>query len=59
MSASAGASHLFYGVRYNVDAIYGSGLRSGFANTSHVPDYVTINTGLTHDFVGINGRPLT
>ena len=59
VTASAGASYLFYGTRYNVDAIYGSGLRSGFANTSHVPGYVTINAGLTRDFAGINGKPLT
>ena len=59
VTASAGASYAFYGTRYNVDMVYGSGLRSGFANTSHVPGYVTFNTGLTHDFAGINGKPLT
>ncbi len=59
VTASAGASYLFYGTRYNVDMIYGSGLRSGFANTSHVPGYVTFNTGLTRDFAGIDGKPVT
>ncbi len=59
VTASAGASYLFYGTRYNVDAIYGSGLRSGFANTGHVPGYVQVNAGLTRDFAGINGKPLT
>ena len=59
VTASAGVSYLFYGTRYNVDMIYGSGLRSGFANLETVPQYVQFNAGLTHDFVGINGKPLT
>ena len=30
--------------------IYGSGLRSGFANTDHLPSYTQVNVGLSHDF---------
>lgn len=31
----------------SVDAIFGSGLRAGFANTSHVPAHVQVNLGLS------------
>jgi outer membrane receptor protein involved in Fe transport len=30
--------------------IYGSGLRSGFANTDHLPSYTQVNMGVSHDF---------
>ena len=30
--------------------LYGSGLRSGFANTTELPAYVTVNTGISHEF---------
>jgi outer membrane receptor protein involved in Fe transport len=33
-----------------VDMIYGSGLRSGFANIDHVPPYAQFNVGVSHDF---------
>ncbi len=59
VTASAGASYLLFGTRFNADMIYGSGLSSGFANTGHVPGYVTFNTGLTRDFAGIGGKPMT
>ena len=32
------------------DLIFGSGLRSGFANTDHLPAHVQVNVGLTHKF---------
>jgi outer membrane receptor protein involved in Fe transport len=32
------------------DMVAGSGLRSGFANTQHVPGYAPLNIGLTHIF---------
>ncbi|WP_228749643.1 TonB-dependent receptor [Bradyrhizobium sp. BR 10261] len=50
LSASAGASYLWEGTRYSVSMIYGSGLRSGFANTDHLPGYAQVNLGLSHDF---------
>ena len=59
ITASLGASYLLWGTRYNVDAIYGSGLRSGFANTGSVPAYWQVNAGLTRDFAGIGGKPAT
>ncbi|MFT4120212.1 TonB-dependent receptor [Bradyrhizobium sp.] len=49
-TASAGASYLWDGTRYSVSMIYGSGLRSGFANTDHLPGYTQVNMGLSHDF---------
>jgi opacity protein-like surface antigen/outer membrane receptor protein involved in Fe transport len=41
--------------------IYGSGLRSGFANTDHLPPYGQVNLGLSHEFAGWgwNGQPVT
>ncbi|WP_271621754.1 TonB-dependent receptor [Bradyrhizobium sp. CCBAU 51745] len=50
LSGSAGASYLWEGTRYSVSMIYGSGLRSGFANTDHLPGYTQVNLGLSHDF---------
>ncbi len=32
------------------DMVAGSGLRSGFANTQHLPGYAPLNIGLTHTF---------
>jgi outer membrane receptor protein involved in Fe transport len=49
-TASAGASYLWNGTRFSASMIYGSGLRSGFANTDHVPSYTQVNVGLSHDF---------
>ena len=50
MTASAGASYLWDGTRFSASMIYGSGLRSGFANTDHVPSYTQVNVGISHDF---------
>lgn len=44
-TASSGASYTWSEVRWSADAIYGSGLRSGFANTDHLPGYVQVNLG--------------
>jgi outer membrane receptor protein involved in Fe transport len=38
---------------------YGSGLRSGDANISHVQPYAQFNVGITHEFQGWNMKPLT
>ncbi len=35
---------------FTTDAIFGSGLRGGFANTGTMPGYVTVNTAATHLF---------
>src|SRR6202022_324221 len=50
LTASGGASYLWHGTRFSASMIYGSGLRSGFANTDHVPSYTQVNLGLSHDF---------
>ena len=50
LTASAGASYLWNGTRFSASMIYGSGLRSGFANTDHLPSYTQINMGVSHDF---------
>jgi outer membrane receptor protein involved in Fe transport len=50
LTGSAGASYLWDGTRFSASMIYGSGLRSGFANTDHVPSYTQVNMGVSHDF---------
>lgn len=49
-TGSAGASYLWNGTRFSASMIYGSGLRSGFANTDHLPGYTQVNLGVSHDF---------
>ena len=50
LTASAGASYKWYDTRFSASMIYGSGLRSGFANTDHLPSYTQVNVGVSHDF---------
>ena len=38
------------GTKLSADVIYGSGLRSGDANTSSVPAYAQVNLGIKRDF---------
>ncbi len=49
-TGSAGASYLLMGTRLSADMIFGSGLRSGFANLESVPAYAQVNLGLSHAF---------
>ena len=49
-TASAGISYLWFGTLYTADATYGSGLRSGFANDSHVPANFQLNLGAMRKF---------
>lgn len=51
LTASAGASYLWNGTRFSASMIYGSGLRSGFANTDHLPSYTQVNLGLSHEYL--------
>jgi outer membrane receptor protein involved in Fe transport len=51
LTGSAGASYLWNGTRFSASMIYGSGLRSGFANTSHVPSYTQVNMGVSHEYL--------
>jgi len=50
VTASAGASYKWNDTSFSANMIYGSGLRSGFANTDHVPAYTQVNMGVSHDF---------
>ncbi|WP_245270672.1 TonB-dependent receptor [Beijerinckia mobilis] len=63
ITASAGASYLFEGTLFSLDLIYGSGLRSGFANTDSLSPYAQVNLGVSHEFnLAENGQarqPLT
>jgi outer membrane receptor protein involved in Fe transport len=45
MTISAGGSYLWSGNRLTSDLIYQSGLRNGFANTTHLPGYTVLNLG--------------
>jgi hypothetical protein len=49
-TASGGASYRFGDMLLTTDLIYGSGLRSGFANTDRQPSYVQVNAGIKHEF---------
>jgi outer membrane receptor protein involved in Fe transport len=49
-TASLGASYDVRGTLLSVDGLYGSGLRRGFANTGHLPDYTQVNTGVSRRF---------
>ena len=49
-TASAGAAYKAGAATYAVDAIYGSGLRSGFANTEKLPAYTQVNVSATRSF---------
>jgi outer membrane receptor protein involved in Fe transport len=59
VTASAGASYLWNGTRFSASMIYGSGLRSGFANTDTVPSYTQINLGVSHEFNIVPNKPTT
>lgn len=50
VAASMGTSYLWKGNLLTADAIYGSGLRNGFANTSHLAAYFQVNVGIAHTF---------
>jgi outer membrane receptor protein involved in Fe transport len=58
-SVSAGASYKWDGTTLSADLLYGTGLRRDGAtpNGDSVPDYVTVNLGISHDFdlAGLKG----
>ncbi len=58
-SGSAGVSHVVFGTRMSADVIFGSGLRSGFANTQSLPAYAQVNLGLSREIAMPYGKPLT
>lgn len=49
-TGSAGASYRWQGTLYSASAIYGSGLRAGFANTGKLPPYTRVDFGAERDF---------
>src|SRR6202166_3877721 len=49
-TVSAGASYTYKDTTVYADVRYGSGLRSGFANTDELPGYYPVNLGFTHAF---------
>jgi len=59
MTGSAGASYLWYDTRFSVSTVYGSGLRSGFANTDHQAPYATANIGVSREIKMPDAKPLT
>ena len=61
-SLSAGGSYNFgEGTHLSADLLYGTGLRRDGAtpNGDHVPDYVTVNLGVTQDFSLVGWTGLT
>jgi outer membrane receptor protein involved in Fe transport len=50
ITASVGTSYLWRSTTYSADAIFGSGLRSGFANADHLPAYSEVNVAAAHTF---------
>ena len=48
VTASSGAAYRWGATTYSLDALYGSGLRRGFANTRTVPYNLQFNLGVTH-----------
>jgi len=49
-TGSTGVSYLWNGSRFSTDLIYGSGLRSGFANTDALAFFTQVNAGISHEF---------
>jgi len=50
LTGSAGFSYAWPKTKAGLDAIYGSGLRNGFANTGHLGAYVQVNGTLVRRF---------
>lgn len=49
-AGSAGGSYKWRSTLISVDALYGSGLRRGFANTQSMPPYAQVNLALNQGF---------
>jgi outer membrane receptor protein involved in Fe transport len=58
-TGSAGISYLWWGTQFSADMIFGSGLRNGDANTTHLPFYTQVNAGVSHEFKGLTAMPFT
>jgi outer membrane receptor protein involved in Fe transport len=49
-TSSGGAAYAWHGYGLRLDYLYGSGLRSGFANTGNLPFYIQVNAGVSKRF---------
>ncbi len=58
LTISTGASYLWSGTRLNGDLIYESGLRNGFANTTHLPGYTVLNLGASQKMKFVDIGPI-
>ncbi|HWF94374.1 MAG TPA: TonB-dependent receptor [Xanthobacteraceae bacterium] len=58
-TGSAGVSYLWWGTQFSADMIFGSGLRNGDFNSTHLPFYTQVNAGVSHEFVGLTAKPFT
>jgi hypothetical protein len=60
LTGSAGAAYRWNQTVFSVNMKYGSGLPTGFANSSFNEPYVTANLGVAHELQGLPGaKPLT
>jgi outer membrane receptor protein involved in Fe transport/opacity protein-like surface antigen len=60
LTGSAGMSYRWDQTLFTTNLIYGSGLRSGFANFDHAAPYAVVNLGVTREFQVMPGYlPLT
>ena len=61
VTGSAGTSYRWGTLLASLDGIYGSGLRAGFANLGHTPQYTQWNAALARDFApwGDSRKPLS
>jgi len=50
-TSSVGGVYNWKDYMFSVDGIYGSGLRSGFANTGNLPFYIQVDTAIARRFV--------
>lgn len=50
VTVSGGVSYLYQGTTLTANALFGTGLRRGFANTETMPTYLQVNVGAAHDF---------
>jgi outer membrane cobalamin receptor len=51
LTGSGGFSYDWNGTKFGADFLYGSGLRRGFANTEHLPQYWQVNLSAARDVV--------
>jgi outer membrane receptor protein involved in Fe transport len=59
-TASAGAAYKWIdGTRISASMFFGSGLRNGDFNSSHLPSYYQINAGISHEYQVPWGKPFT